>query len=97
LKSVLDWLDTDFFTPGEAGALSDIKRSLLDWGDEYLCLADYDSYCEAHAQIDVIYRNKALWAEKAVLNSAAMGKFNSDRSIEDYASTIWKLTKHPLK
>ena len=97
LKSVLDWLDTDFFTPGDAGALSVIKRSLLDWGDEYLCLADYASYCEAHNQIDATYRNKALWAEKAILNSAAMGKFNSDRSIEDYASTIWKLTKHPLK
>lgn len=97
LKAVLDWLDTDFFTPGKAGALSDIKRSLLEWGDEYLCLADYASYVKAHEDIDVTYRNKALWAEKAIRNSAAMGKFNSDRSIEDYSSTIWNLTKHPLK
>lgn len=96
LKSVLDWLDSDFFTPGQAGALSDIKRSLLDWGDEYLCLADYESYCAAHQAIDDTYRDKALWAEKAIINSASMGKFNSDRSIEDYASTIWKLTKHPI-
>jgi len=97
LKSVLDWLDSDFFTPGHPGALSDIKRSLLDWGDEYLCLADYESYVEAHQAIDDTYRNKSLWAQKAIINSASMGKFNSDRSIEDYASTIWKLTKHPLK
>ena len=96
LKSVLDWLDSDFFTPGQPGALSDIKRSLLEWGDEYLCLADYESYCEAHQAIDATYRDKALWAEKAIINSASMGKFNSDRSIEDYASTIWKLTKHPI-
>lgn len=96
LKGVLDWLDSDFFTPGSPGALSDIKRSLLDWGDEYLCLADYASYCQAHQEIDTTYRNKALWAEKAIINSASMGKFNSDRSIEDYASTIWKLTKHPI-
>jgi len=96
LKSVLDWLDSDFFTPGQPGALSDIKRSLLDWGDEYLCLADYESYCDAHQAVDETYRDKSLWAEKAIINSASMGKFNSDRSIEDYASTIWKLTKHPL-
>ena len=96
LKSVLDWLDSDFFTPGQPGALSDIKRSLLEWGDEYLCLADYESYCDAHQAIDATYRDKALWAEKAIINSASMGKFNSDRSIEDYASTIWKLTKHPI-
>ncbi|MEI6897456.1 MAG: glycogen/starch/alpha-glucan phosphorylase [Psychromonas sp.] len=96
LKSVLDWLDSDFFTPGHPGALSDIKRSLLDWGDEYLCLADYESYCQAHQAIDDTYRNKSIWAQKAIINSASMGKFNSDRSIEDYASTIWKLTKHPI-
>lgn len=96
LKPVLDWLDSDFFTPGQPGALSDIKRSLLDWGDEYLCLADYASYCQAHQAIDDTYRNKSIWAQKAIINSASMGKFNSDRSIEDYASRIWKLTKHPI-
>ncbi|WP_157619274.1 glycogen/starch/alpha-glucan phosphorylase [Psychromonas aquimarina] len=96
LKAVLDWLDSDFFTPGHPGALSDIKRTLLEGGDEYLCLADYASYCKAHQDIDETYRNKSLWAEKVILNSGAMGKFNSDRSIEDYANTIWDLEKYPL-
>jgi len=96
LKSVLDWLDTDFFTPGKPGALSDIKRTLLEGGDEYLCLADYASYCAAHQKVDETYRNQSVWAEKVILNSGAMGKFNSDRSIEDYASTIWNLKKYPL-
>ena len=95
LKAVLDWLDTDFFTPGHAGLLSDIKRSLLEWGDEYLCLADYASYVAAHQDIDTLYRDQSAWAEKAILNAGAMGKFNSDRSIEDYASKIWKLEKFP--
>ncbi|WP_354624366.1 glycogen/starch/alpha-glucan phosphorylase [Psychromonas sp. MME2] len=96
LKSVLDWLDSDFFTPGQPGALSDIKRTLLEGGDEYLCLADYASYCAAHQRVDVMYRDQATWAEKVILNSGAMGKFNSDRSIEDYSATIWNLDKYPL-
>ncbi|MGB5444317.1 MAG: glycogen/starch/alpha-glucan phosphorylase [Psychromonas sp.] len=96
LKSVLDWLDSDFFTPGKPGELSDIKRSLLDWGDEYLCLADYASYCAAHQKIDETYRDQSLWAKKAIINSASMGKFNSDRSIEDYVANIWKLEKFPI-
>lgn len=96
LKSVLDWLDSDFFTPGKPGALADIKRSLLDWGDSYLCLADYESYCSAHQKVDQTYREQSLWAEKAIRNSAAMGKFNSDRSIEDYVSNIWHLKKYPI-
>ncbi|MFT6141025.1 MAG: starch phosphorylase, partial [Psychromonas sp.] len=55
-----------------------------------------ESYCKAHDAIDTTYRNKALWAEKAIRNSAAMGKFNSDRSIEDYVANVWHLKKYPL-
>lgn len=30
LKAVLDWFDTDYFTPGRPGELASIKRSLLE-------------------------------------------------------------------
>jgi starch phosphorylase len=92
LKAVLDWFDTDYFTPGRPGELSSIKRSLLEGGDPYLTLADFESYSEAHKLIDAWYRDPALWAKKAIINSATMGKFNSDRSIQDYVDRIWKLT-----
>ncbi|NTS76022.1 glycogen/starch/alpha-glucan phosphorylase [Catenovulum sp. SM1970] len=91
LKAVLDWFDTDYFTPGKPGELADVKRSMLDYGDEYLCLADYQSYSQAHKRVDELFRDKAKWAEMAIINTAKMGKFNSDRSIEDYVRDIWKL------
>ncbi|MFP6855047.1 MAG: glycogen/starch/alpha-glucan family phosphorylase, partial [Opitutales bacterium] len=47
LKAVLDWLASDFFTPSEGPALQDVARSVLEWGDPYFLLADYDSYCAA--------------------------------------------------
>ena len=37
------------------------------------------------------YQNKAQWAHMAIMNTAKMGKFNSDRSIEDYVQNIWHL------
>ncbi|XOV77709.1 MAG: glycogen/starch/alpha-glucan phosphorylase [Aestuariibacter sp.] len=92
LKSILDWLESDFFTPGKPGELASIKRSLLDGGDPYLVLADYESYSEAQQKVDEAYRDKAGWARKAIINTANMGKFTSDRSIQDYVSKIWKLT-----
>ena len=93
IKAILDWLETDYFTPGKPGELSAIKRSLLEGGDPYLVLADFESYVKAHEKVDSWYRDQAGWAKKAMLNTASVGKFTSDRSIEDYVSRVWQLKK----
>ena len=91
LKTVIDWLDGDYFTPGRPGELSAIKRSLLDYGDQFKVLADYRAYSDAQQKVDTKYRNKKAWAKSAIINTASMGKFNSDRSIKDYVERIWSL------
>ncbi|MGB1197416.1 MAG: glycogen/starch/alpha-glucan phosphorylase [Thalassotalea sp.] len=92
IKACLDWLDSDYFTPGDTGALSSIKDSLLNGGDPYKVLADFQSYSDAQQALNLAYQDKARWARMAILNTALMGKFNSDRSIEDYVANIWQLT-----
>ena len=91
IKVVLDWLETDYFTPGKPGALASLKHSLLEGGDPYKVLADFESYSNAQQKADKAYRDKSGWAKMAILNTARMGKFTSDRSIKDYVSKIWKL------
>ncbi|RVT47298.1 glycogen/starch/alpha-glucan phosphorylase [Rheinheimera sediminis] len=91
IKAILDWLETDYFTPGKPGELSAIKRSLLEGGDPYLVLADFQSYVKAQEKVESWYRDQSGWAKKAILNTALMGKFTSDRSIEDYVERVWKL------
>jgi starch phosphorylase len=91
LKAVIDWLDTDYFTPGQPRALSSIKESLLVGGDPYLVLADFASYCDKQMEIDALYRSPSQWAEKAIINTAGMGKFTSDRSIQDYVEKVWNI------
>ena len=97
MKSVLDWLDTDYFTPGEPGALSSIKNSLLQGGDPFLVLADFASYKEAHERAQALFKDKARWAKAAMMNSATMGIFSSDRSMHDYARDIWNLKALDIK
>lgn len=97
LGKILDWLDRDFFTPGQPYELSAIKHSLLDGGDPYLVLADYQSYVDAQHALELAYKDKKKWARMAILNTASMGKFNSDRSIQDYVNNIWHLTPCPKK
>lgn len=97
IKAVLDWFETDYFTPGKPGELAGIKHSLLDGGDPYLCLADFASYSDAHERVDAKYKDTKGWAKSAILNTAYMGKFNSDRSIQDYVDRIWKLETCSVK
>ena len=97
IKACLDWLDSDYFTPGKIGELAAIKHSLLDGGDPYKVLADFESYSTAHKALNNAYKNKKRWAHMAIMNTAMMGKFNSDRSIEDYVNNIWQLTPTQVK
>lgn len=90
LKAVLDWFDTDFFTPGEPRLLSPIKQNLIEH-DPFMVLADFASYSDAQMKIDALYRDKEAWARAAIMNTASLAKFNSDRSIQDYAKNIWHL------
>ncbi|MCB1205303.1 MAG: glycogen/starch/alpha-glucan phosphorylase [Verrucomicrobiae bacterium] len=90
LKDVIDWLTSTTFAP--KGSFDMIRGSLLDGGDPYLCLADYRAYVEAQGKVDEAYRDPARWAKMAILNTARVGKFSSDRTIREYAEQIWGLS-----
>ena len=60
--------------------------------DPYMCLADYESYCQTQAAMSTLYReNKTEWNRKSLYNIAAAGHFSADRSIREYAKNIWNL------
>ncbi len=90
LRAVLDWLDSDAFT-SDRDATGAVKRSLVENGDPFLVLADYDAYVKCQETVDREFRKHSSWARKAILNTARVGKFSSDRTIQEYAEQIWKL------
>ena len=96
LRAVVDWVGSNYFTPDEPGALAPLKHSFLDGGDPYLCLADFRSYSDIQHKIDAAYRDKPRWARMAIMNTARVGKFSSDRTIHEYAREIWKLPAVPV-
>jgi starch phosphorylase len=91
LKAVIDWLHSDYFTPGEHDAFAPLCSSWLEGGDPFLCLADYADYVRAQEAVDLAFGDSKRWARMAILNTAHMGKFSSDRTISEYAEHIWKL------
>jgi starch phosphorylase len=91
LAAVIDWLGTDFFTESEGRDILSPLRDNLLYHDPYLCLADFASYCQAQDEVSKAFLDKPRWAKMAVLNTARVGKFSSDRTILEYARDIWNL------
>ncbi|TPX68538.1 glycogen phosphorylase [Spizellomyces sp. 'palustris'] len=63
--------------------------------DYYLLSKDFTPYLEAMERVDAAFKNKSAWAKRCITAAASMGKFSSDRSIQDYAKRIWKITPVP--
>jgi len=96
LRAVVDWVGSNYFTPDEPGVLQPLQHSLVEGGDPFLCLPDFRAYSDAQLRIDAAYRDKARWARMAIMNTARVGKFSSDRTIHEYAREIWKLPQVPV-
>jgi glucan phosphorylase len=91
LERVMNSFNSNLFCPEEPDLFSSIYQSLLDHGDEYFHLADLQSYIEAQDKVGEEFKRPAVWARKAILNVARIGKFSSDRTIREYAREIWNI------
>ena len=96
IRAVVDWLGSDYWVPGEKAPFAPIHSTLLSGGDPYMVLADFRSFSDCQARLDAAYKDRDGWARKAILNTARVGKFSSDRTIREYASDIWKLSPLPI-
>lgn len=89
LKRAIDQIKDGHFSPEDHGLFSDVVKSLLHQGDYFMVLADFEKYLEAQKKVEDLYDSPGVWNKMAILNTARMGKFSSDRTIEEYASEIW--------
>jgi starch phosphorylase len=97
LRAVLDWLGSDYFTENEGHDILAPLRDNLIYHDPFLCLADFQAYCDAQDLVAEAFLDKPRWAKMAIMNTARVGKFSSDRTISEYAKDIWKLKPVHIK
>jgi starch phosphorylase len=91
LRKALDMIGQGFFSPDDPNRFRSVFDALTGGGDHFLLLADYATYIAAQEQVDALYRDQEEWSRRAILNVAGMGKFSSDRSIQEYAQKIWNV------
>jgi glycogen phosphorylase len=95
-RAALDLIFSDHFSRNEPGVFAPLHDTLLTQGDRYMHLADLTSYVQAQERLGALYADPAAWAHKAILNVASSGKFSSDRTIDEYATGIWKVEPCPV-
>jgi starch phosphorylase len=95
-RAALDLIRTNHFSRHEPGVFAPLCDTLLAGGDYYMHLADLASYLDAQRRLGDLYSDPHAWAEKAILNVAASGKFSSDRTIAEYAADIWRAEPCPV-
>ncbi|SMF94580.1 starch phosphorylase [Methylomagnum ishizawai] len=91
LRRALDMIASGYFSPEEPDRFKPLVDSLLMGGDQWAVLADYADYVAAQEAVDRLYGDGEAWARQAVLNVAGSGWFSSDRSIREYAGSIWNI------
>jgi starch phosphorylase len=96
LKAVIDAVTAGTFSPQEVHLFKPLIDNLLEYGDRFMVMADFDAYVACQKEVAEAYRDQKRWNAMAIRNVAGMGKFSSDRTIRQYAREIWKVKPVPI-
>lgn len=96
LKAAIDLIDSGFFAHGGSGLFKPLVDNLLN-RDEYMVLADFQSYINCQDEVNQVFLDQDRWTRLSLLNVARMGRFSSDRSIREYCREIWGVKSVPVK
>jgi len=91
LRRVFRLLISGHFNQFQPGFFDPVIKSLSEYGDYWMVTADFRSYVDAQQRAARAFQDTAHWTWMSILNTAASGKFSSDRTIREYNADIWKV------
>ena len=90
LAGVLGRVESGAFSPDDATRFHGLAHDLRH-RDYFMVAADFEGYRAAQSAVDARWRNPADWWRSAIINTARVGWFSSDRAIGEYADEIWRV------
>ena len=90
-KRVMQLLECGHFNRFEYGVFDTVTQSIRESSDPWMTAADFRSFVDAQERAASTYRDTEAWTRMSILNSAASGRFSTDRTMRDYNEDIWKL------
>lgn len=94
LQEVLSAIENGNFSPDEPGRYRGLVEAVR-YHDYFMVAADFDAYYQRQRDVAECWRQPSVWRHSAVLNTAGMGFFSSDRAIRDYAHELWGVPTWP--
>jgi starch phosphorylase len=88
LSAVLNDIRSGAYSPGDSERFKIISDHLYHH-DYFMVAADFAAYLAAQTAVEQAFRERDTWARSAVLNTAHVGWFSSDRAIRSYDREIW--------
>jgi starch phosphorylase len=95
LRRVVQLIESGHFNQFEPGIFDSILHAITSPDDPWMTAADFRSYVDAQQRVAETYKDKQQWTRMSILNTAASGRFSSDRTIAEYNRDIWKLESLP--
>ncbi|MFM9111612.1 MAG: glycogen/starch/alpha-glucan phosphorylase [Prochlorococcaceae cyanobacterium] len=95
LPDALGLIEQGHFSDGDRELFRPLVENLVG-SDPYFVLADLADYMRAQDAVASRWADPTGWQTSSVLNAARCGFFSSDRSIRDYAHTIWGVAPLPI-
>jgi starch phosphorylase len=91
LHEVIQLIRSGLFSRGDPALFQPLLDS-LQYHDPFFVCADYADYSARQQQVSEVFQDEERWAQMSILNTARMGWFSSDRSIQEYCDDIWNLS-----
>lgn len=89
LRNVVQAIGNGEFSPDDPNRFAPIVNNLYEH-DWFMNTADFASYCAAQERALAAYRDPARWWRSALLNTAGVGWFSSDRAVREYDAKLWR-------
>ncbi len=91
LSRVMHLLESGHFNHHEPAIFQPITDSIRSPDDPWMTAVDFADFARAQRDVEQAFRDEARWTAMSIANTAASGRFSSDRTIRDYNDEIWKL------
>ena len=90
LSDALQAMAMGAFSPDDPNRYAQLVDTLTYY-DHFLISKDFDAYWDAQLLVEARWRDQKAWRRAAILNTARVAWFSSDRAIREYAQEIWNV------